>query len=238
MRLLRGDGGLLVVGHRGAAALAPENSLAAIEAAAAHGADIVELDVLRAAHGGCVLAHGPGVPSDAPALADALARAAELRLAVQLDVKEAGLEHELVAALRAAALVERSFVSSPSPDALRALAALEPGLPRAFTYPDDRYSLSERPLVRPAIAPSLAVLRALLPLRLPRLLAAVTARAATLHAAVVSERLVAGCHRAGIAVLAWTVNDPVLAKSLVERGVDGIITDDPRIVPSGITLRA
>ena len=52
MRLLRGDGGLLVVGHRGAAALAPENSLAAIEAAAAHGADIVELDVLRAAHGG------------------------------------------------------------------------------------------------------------------------------------------------------------------------------------------
>ena len=34
------------------------------------------------------------------------------------------------------------------------------------------------------------------------------------------------------AVIVWTVNDPVLATSLVESGVDAIITDDPRIVPA------
>ena len=56
----------LVIGHRGAAALAPENSLAAIEAAAEAGVDGVEVDVLRAPDGSLVLAHGPGVPPDAP----------------------------------------------------------------------------------------------------------------------------------------------------------------------------
>ena len=46
IELLRGGRGVVRVGHRGAAALAPENSLAAIEAAAAAGVDAVELDVL------------------------------------------------------------------------------------------------------------------------------------------------------------------------------------------------
>ena len=39
-------------------------------------------------------------------------------------------------------------------------------------------------------------------------------------------------HIDGIPVHVWTVNDPVLATSLVESGVDAIITDDPRIVPA------
>jgi glycerophosphoryl diester phosphodiesterase len=45
MELFRGDRDVVLVGHRGAAALGPENSLAAIEAAAAHGVDAVELDL-------------------------------------------------------------------------------------------------------------------------------------------------------------------------------------------------
>jgi hypothetical protein len=31
------------------------------------------------------------------------------------------------------------------------------------------------------------------------------------------------------------VNDPRTARALVEKGVDAIITDDPRSVPGGIT---
>jgi len=65
---LRGDRPF-VIGHRGAAALAPENTLAAIEAAAEAGADGVELDVMRAPDGSLVLAHGPDVPPAAPPLA-------------------------------------------------------------------------------------------------------------------------------------------------------------------------
>src|SRR5439155_16498822 len=56
----------LVIGHRGAAALAPENSLESVEAAVRAGVDGVELDVLRTRDGRLVLAHGPGVPPDAP----------------------------------------------------------------------------------------------------------------------------------------------------------------------------
>lgn len=35
-------------------------------------------------------------------------------------------------------------------------------------------------------------------------------------------------HDAGLRVLVWTVNDPAQARRLIERGVDGIMTDDPR----------
>jgi glycerophosphoryl diester phosphodiesterase len=45
--LRRREHGIVRVGHRGAAALAPENSLAAIEAAAAVGVAAVELGVRR-----------------------------------------------------------------------------------------------------------------------------------------------------------------------------------------------
>lgn len=237
IELLRGERGVVVVGHRGAARLAPESSIAAIEAAAASGADLVELDVVRGARGALVVAHGPGVPDDAPALGVALARVRELEVGVQLDVKIDGLEREACAALRAHGLLERSFVSSYSPRILRAFAAAEPELPRSLTFPEDRIGITENRVLRPVVRPSLAVMKALLPLRLPRRLRAVDARAATLNAAVISAQVVDRCHAIGVAVYAWTVNDPGLAASLVSKGVDGIITDDPRILPPGIHRR-
>jgi glycerophosphoryl diester phosphodiesterase len=227
MELLRGAHGVMRIGHRGAALLAPESSLAAIEAAAAAGADAVELDVSP----GLVVAHGPEVPRDAPPLDDALALAARLGLAVQLDVKAPGLEAGAVAALRRHGLLERSFVSSFSPAILRGFAAVEAALPRSLTYPEDRLGLTGRRVVAPAVRPGLAVLRALLPRRLPRLLRACGATAATLNWAVVTPAAVDVCHRRGVAVFAWTVNEPALARTLVETGIDGIISDDPGILP-------
>ena len=53
MNLRRGDGRPLVIGHRGAAAVAPENTVASLEAAVAAGVDIVEFDIspgLRLGH--------------------------------------------------------------------------------------------------------------------------------------------------------------------------------------------
>ena len=229
MELLRGGRGVVRVGHRGAAALAPESSLAAIEAAAACGADAVELDVLQ----GFVIAHGPEVPPDAPRLDDALALVARLGLAVQLDVKVRGLEAGTVDALRRHALIERSFVSSFSLPILTAFASAEPRLPRAFTYPEDRLGLTGSRVLGAAARPALAVLRALLPRRLPRWLRAAGASAATLNWAVVTPRVVEVCHRLGVAVYVWTVNEPALATTLIESGIDGIISDDPRIIPAG-----
>jgi glycerophosphoryl diester phosphodiesterase len=229
MELLRGGRGVMRVGHRGAAALAPESSLAAIEAASACGADAVELDVLP----GLVIAHGPEVPPDAPRLDEALALAAQLGLAVQLDVKVRGLEAGIVAALGRHALLERSFVSSYSLPILEAFASVESRLPRAFTYPEDRLGVTGSRVLGPTVRPALAVLRALLPRRLPRWLRAAGASAATLNWAVVTPAAIEVCHRLGVAVYVWTVNEPALATTLVESGIDGIISDDPGIIPVG-----
>jgi glycerophosphoryl diester phosphodiesterase len=230
MELRRVARGVVRVGHRGAAALAPENSLAAIEAAAACGADAVELDVLH----GLVVAHGPEVPPGAPLLDEALELVAALGLSVQVDVKVRGLEAEIVAALRRRDLLERSFVSSFSLPILVAFQAAEPELPRAFTYPEDRLGLTGSRLLGPATRSALAALRALLPRRLPRWLRAAGASAATLNWVVVTPETIEVCHRRDVAVYAWTVNEPALAITLVESGIDGIITDDPRIIPVGI----
>ena len=219
---------MLRIGHRGAAALAPENSLAAIEAAAEHGIDVVELDVLRGQHG-LVLAHGPHVPEDAAALDDGLALAVNLGLAVQLDVKVPGIEAEVADGLSRAGVDPRSFVSSFSLPILTAFAAVAPGLRRSYTYPEDRHGVTGVRVLRPAVRGGLAVLRAALPRRLPQWLRAAGASAATLNWTVVSPAVVSVCHGLGVAVYVWTVNDPTLAKTLLESDIDGIITDDPGI---------
>jgi glycerophosphoryl diester phosphodiesterase len=234
MELLRGERDLVRVGHRGAASLAPENSLEAIEVAVAHGVDVVELDVVPDAAGGLVLAHGPEVPAGAPQLDEGLALVARLGVGVLVDEKLPGLEPGIVSALRRHGLLERSFVSSFSFEILARFAALEPALPRSLTYPEDRHGVSDRPLVAPFVRASLAVLRLLVPARLPRWLRSSGARAVTLNAAVVSPRAVEVCHRVGVAVYAWTVDEAALATTLVETGIDGIITNDPRILPPGL----
>jgi glycerophosphoryl diester phosphodiesterase len=219
IELRRGDH-VLVLGHRGAAALAPPNSLASLRVAAEAGADGVEIDVLRAAGGELVLAHGPRVPADAPSLGESLGLAADLGLLVQLDVKLTGAAAEIARAVRETGLEERAFASSFSMQALAELREAASWLPRSYTYPG---------------RPMSAWLRPLLPARLLPWLEAVGASATTLKTTVITRPVVATCHRAGIAVHAWTVNDPRAARALVERGVDAIITDDPRSVPGGMT---
>lgn len=230
---LRRSGRPLLIGHRGAAALARENTLAAIDAAAGAGVDGVELDVLPDRNGRLVLAHGPEVPPDAPSLAEGLALVAELGLLVQVDVKTRGVEEAAAAALSSAGLDERSFVSSFSLPSLARFAEVAPELPRALTYPEDRYGVSGSPLLQPLVGPGLAAMRWALPRRLPRWLRAAGATGATLNWGVVTPRVIEICHDLGVAVLVWTVNDAGLAETLFESGIDAIITDDPRIAPGG-----
>lgn len=258
IELLRGDRAFVKVGHRGAPALAPENTLRSFEAAIGHGVDLVELDVLDLADGTLVLAHSDDllevshgaargrvrvlsltalreVAPELPTLDEALEFLAPRPVGVQVDVKAAGHERPIAEALRRHALLERSFASTSSLPALAALAVAEPRLPRSLSYPDDRRGLAERRLVRPAIRPGLAAMRRSLPARLPRWLRRAGASAATLNHTVVSAAAVRRCHALGIAVYAWTVDDPDVARSLVRMGTDGIITNDPRIFSGPLT---
>jgi glycerophosphoryl diester phosphodiesterase len=50
-----------------------------------------------------------------------------------------------------------------------------------------------------------------------------------LHYAVLSPAAVDRCHESGAAVWAWTVNEPELLGRVVDVGVDGVISDDPRV---------
>ena len=54
---LRRDGRVLRIGHKGAAALEPENTLRSLGRAVDLGVDLVEFDVLDLADGSLVLAH-------------------------------------------------------------------------------------------------------------------------------------------------------------------------------------
>jgi glycerophosphoryl diester phosphodiesterase len=55
------------------------------------------------------------------------------------------------------------------------------------------------------------------------------ASAAVLHHWVVSRPAVERAHARGAAVLAWTVDDSISLERVVSAGVDGVITNDPRI---------
>jgi glycerophosphoryl diester phosphodiesterase len=232
VRLRAEDGRFLRIAHRGAAALAAENSLAAIEAGLAADVDIVEFDVLEVG-GRLVVAHAPelAVP-DGPTLDDALelARASRPDVGLDVDLKWHGFEEEVVETIRRHGLVERTLISSCFAPSLRAVRMLEPSLATAFAYPFDRHRASERRVVPEALVrASLAGMKWALPARIQRMLLRAEADVATLHWLVISPRLVERCHAVGAAVWAWTVNDANVIESMAVADVDGIISDDPRL---------
>jgi glycerophosphoryl diester phosphodiesterase len=221
---------VLRVGHRGAPALAPENTLPSIAAAIEHGVDMVEIDVI-AARGALRLAHSPAQLTDeSPSLDDALAFLAGRSVGVIVDLKSSGVEAEVVAALRGNDLLGRSVVASFHPRVLRTLKQVEPDITTGLSYPFDRAGIAERPAFQPLIRTGLAGLRRTLPVRIGRMLARAGAAAAMLHYALVSRRLVERCHTLDAAVLAWTVEDEQTLSRVLAAGVDGVIANDPRLL--------
>jgi glycerophosphoryl diester phosphodiesterase len=230
VNLIQPPGSYWKVAHRGASALAPENSLAAIEAALAAGVDFVELDVLvagnelRVAH--AVAQLRPDSPTLDAALALFSARApAAARL--DLDMKTAGTERVLVDALAGHDLVPRALVTSFHREILRTVRRLEPEVATGISYPNDRHGLSEARPFAPLVGPGLAVLRRALPWRIEGMLRRAAADAAMLHHALVSPEVVARCHAAGAAVFAWTVDTATDLRRVLAAGADGAISDDP-----------
>ena len=251
---LRADGRVLRVGHKGAAALEPENTIRSLARAIELGVDLVEFDVLDLLDGTLVLAHSDDLlevshgaakgrvrplrladlrraAPELPTLDEALGFLATNQppVGLQVDLKWHGYEEPVVEALRRHGLVERTVVSTVHPGSLRALAQLEPGLARGLTYPWDRRGLTRRRMLGPVAVGTLEGLRRALPYRIGRLLERSEATAAVLQHRVVSHAVVQRCHALGAPVLAWTVDSPAVLRSLVRAGVDGVITNDPRI---------
>jgi glycerophosphoryl diester phosphodiesterase len=213
-----------VIGHRGAAALAPENTFAALEAAVAAGADLVEFDISPGLRLGHSALETPADPIDLDA---ALAYLGEHRVGAHLDVKLPGYEADVVAAIRRHGLEDRAVVSTAFAVTSRRLATLAPGLPRAIGYPRDRLGVSRLAWPAGLTRVGAAALRQAMPLRVPVLLRVARANVLSLHHVLCSRAAVAAAHRLGAPVLAWTANDPGTVSRLAAIGVDAIVSDDP-----------
>jgi glycerophosphoryl diester phosphodiesterase len=233
LKVLRGTGPVLKIGHRGAAALAPANTIEAVEAALVHGVDLVEIDVFGAPGGRLVLSHSRReLVAEPVTLDEMLVFLAERapRTRVLADLKFAGRERQFVEALRAHGFVERVLASTSQVSTLRNLRRLEPQLARSRTYPRGRVYFGEHRTFIHVSRPVQWAMRLTLPSRVSRFVDEVGASALTLNHRVVSRAAVERCHELGVAVLAWTVNEQDLVERLEALGVDGVITDDPRIL--------
>jgi glycerophosphoryl diester phosphodiesterase len=227
---LRQEGRVLRIGHRGAAALAPENTLASIEAAINCGVDLVEIDVVEQSDA-LRLAHSPAEVRDgSPTLDEALALVASADAGVIVDLKSRGIERSAVETLRKRNLLERAVVASSHPASLRAVKEVEPALTTGFSYPFDRAGISERAAFQPLIRVGLSGLRRALPARIAGMLTRARADALLVHHALVSRTLVERCHGRDAAVLAWTIEDDVALRRVLTAGVDGAIANDPGLL--------
>jgi glycerophosphoryl diester phosphodiesterase len=216
-----------VIGHRGAAALAPENTLASLSAAVAAGVDLVEFDVGAA----LVLGHSDRETPDQPvSLDEALALLGSHGVGAHVDLKASGIEDEIVAAIRRHDLTERTVISTVSARSLRRIAAIAPELGRAITYPHDRHGISGFAWPSSLTRAGAGALRAVMPLRVPPLLRAARANALSLHHALASRATIVAAHALGAPVLVWTVNDPEQVERLAAIGADAIISDNPQMV--------
>jgi glycerophosphoryl diester phosphodiesterase len=225
--------GLIRVGHKGADHVAPGNTLASFEAALEHGVDMIEFDVLRARDGRLVLAHDYEDAEGRDCLTleeglDHFAGAAYDGVELDVDLKLTGYEAAVTEGLRERGLLERSLVSTAWPESLVALGELEPGLRRGWSVPRVRRDYRGTALA-PVAYGVVAWWRARMPSRAAALIGSGGCEAVMAHLLLVSRRLVRAVHGAGGQLYVWTVDDARRIAALEELGVDGVISNDPRL---------
>jgi glycerophosphoryl diester phosphodiesterase len=225
--------GLIRVGHKGADHVAPGNTIGSFQAALEHGVDMIEFDVLRARDGRLVLAHDyeDAECRSCLSLEEGLDHfAGEAYASVQLDVdmKLPGYEREVAEGLLERGLADRALVSTTYVESLDRLASLAPGLRRGWSVPRVRRDYLRSPLALPAYAVA-RVWRARLPGQAAARIRAGGCEAIMAHQILTSRRLVRAVHGAGGQLYVWTVDDARRIRALEAMGVDGVITNDPRL---------
>lgn len=232
------DRGPLLVGHKGAAHLAPGNTLASFDAALGAGVDMIEFDVLseRPDGGGRLLvAHDYGAlqaTRQPLGLEDALAHLngrAFAEIELDVDLKLPGYALRVIDALRDADLIERSLVSSTYPNDLDLIRRHAPEVRIGWSVPRARRDYTGHPFTAvPALA-LLAALRAWLPRRAQSVLRAGRFDAIMAHWRLVSTALVDAVASGDGELYVWTVDDAITIERIASMGVSGIITNDPRL---------
>ena len=218
----------LRIAHRGAPAIAPGNTRAAIVAALALGVDLIEVDLHATADGHLVLWHDPAIPSNGQNLPiarhhfsalrqidlgrgerllelhEAMALARD-RAGLLIDLKAGGLAQSLVACAREQRFT-RLAVCGHYWSSLRLIGALEPSIAIAFTINRAWQRMAAWPYLRRGHA-----------------------HAVTINWRQLSRARVAQYRALGLDVIAWTVDDPALMRRLLAFGVSGITSNRPEL---------
>ncbi len=225
------------VGHKGAALIEPGNTLASFDAALLHGVDMIEFDVLSEhpdGSGRLLVAHDrKAMRARAPlTFEEALEHLSDDRFAeieLDVDVKLPGYELRVLEALRAFDLVPRTLISGMFPSGLALIRAAEPALRLGWSVPRVRRDYTTDMLTAiPALA-MLSGYRATLPRRARTALREGRFDAIMAHWRVVTPALVRAVAEGGGKLYVWTVDDVATIATLTKLGVDGIITNDPRL---------
>ena len=228
----------LVIAHRGASREAPENTPAAFEAAIAVGADAVELDVRRTADGELVVHHNAsrrGIPVSMltypalvrlsrhePPLFDTVLDLCAGRIALDVEVKEAGYEAEIMEAASRRFHGDRLLYTSFEESVITTIKRLDPGArcglllgPGRLRSRAQRYEALPFDLAERCGADLLAVHQWLAPVR-------------GRSRRVAGTGLLAEAQARGFPMMVWTVDGPQRLRSYLADGrVAGIITDLP-----------
>lgn len=237
-----------VVGHRGAALHAPENSLAGFDKAAELGARWVEFDVMLSADGVPVVHHDLTLERTAgrcDAVADLTAEGlVEVDVGGRFAPQYAGQKLPTLAQvidrlsrLNLGANVEIKPSPGRDTETSRAvLAVLQSRWPRHLPPPLIS-SFSQGALaVAAAAAPALP--RGWLADRLPSdwKVRAESCGCVSLHLGwqQLKQSQAAAVKSAGYALAVWTVNDPQVARRCRAWGADAIITDTPAVILASI----
>jgi len=222
------------IGHKGADAIVTGNTADSFDAAVEHGVDMIELDVLRDKDGRLIVAHDyhdalVRKPMDLTEALDLFLDPPLDEVEIDCDLKLAGREAELAGALSGRDLVERAMVSTMEVESLIKLRKLEPDLRLGWTYPKTRRDWTQYGWAGPALRAGLAAIRRRFPGILENKGPKLGISAVWAYHPIVTPRLVAAARNAGVELIAWTVDDPDRIRDLLDMGVDGICTNDPRL---------
>ena len=223
--------------HRGGAGHFPENSWRAFEHAVALGYAYLETDVHATADGQLVAFHdktldrvtdaaGPvarlpyaavaaariGGSEPIPLLADLLGAWPDVRF--NIDVKDAGAIGPLAGVLARTGAWDRVCVTSFSG---RRLSATRRSLARPVCMATPPAAIG---LIQASAWPALLAGR----------LARLSIRCAQVPVRVATARFIRRAHAAGLQVHVWTVNDRELMADMLDRGADGIMSDQAEIL--------
>jgi len=230
-----------IIGHRGAAALAPENTLASFRAAAALGCRMVEFDVRLSADGVPVVFHDATLDRTTdgagPVAARTLTDLKRLDSGRWFSPAFAGepiptLAETLALCLELGLAVNIEIKPDPGAERATTIAALDLATrtwpshrPRPLISSFSRRALAAAAQIAPGWPRGLLLGRSLRDWRRP--VERLACR--TIHAAhqAFDVAVIADIHGAGLTALAYTVNDAGLAASLWRWGVTSVFSDNP-----------